>query len=134
MTSTRIPPGLEPPIDVAQKQLLRAPALRGSQRPIVRRIAVDTSQALDWAVHCQRVALNRVGNPLPGLLGPIGIKLDAVAKHFGAAGDSFERHTIADTGIYRRSDFRKQEEPANALCFRQWKRVEAETGLAGEAH
>jgi hypothetical protein len=117
------------------RQLLRPPALGGSQRPIVRRIAVDTSETLDWAVHVQRIALNRVGNPLPGPLGAVGIKLDAVAKHFGAAGDSLERHTIADTGISRRrSDFRKQEKRANAPRFRQWKRVEAETRLAGKQH
>jgi hypothetical protein len=49
----------------------------------------------------QRVALDYVGNPLPGLLGTVGIKLDAVAKHVGGTGDRLEGHAIANAGIDR---------------------------------
>jgi hypothetical protein len=52
-------------------------------------------------LHFQRIALDYVRNPLPGLLGTVGIKLDAVAKHIGAGGDRLEGDTIADAGIDR---------------------------------
>jgi hypothetical protein len=45
--------------------------------------------------------LDYVGNPLPGLLGAVGIKLDAVAKHFGITGDCLESYAIADAGVNR---------------------------------
>ena len=63
------------------------------------RIAINTTQALDRALHFQRVSLNDVGNPLPGLLGPVRIKLNAVAKHFSTVGDNLEGHAIANTGV-----------------------------------
>jgi hypothetical protein len=53
-------------------------------------------------LHFKRISLDDVGNPLPGLLGAVGIKLDTVAEHFGAAGDRLEGHAIADAGIKRR--------------------------------
>jgi hypothetical protein len=49
----------------------------------------------------QRVALGYVGNPLTGLLGAVGVKLDAIAKHIGACGDRLEGDTIANAGIDR---------------------------------
>jgi hypothetical protein len=69
----------------------------------------------------QRIALDYVWNPLPGLLGPVSIKLDAVPKHVSTAGDNLERHAIANTRVDRsRRSIWKPEEPANPLGFGQW--------------
>jgi hypothetical protein len=86
---------------VAQERLLRAATVSRSKGPIVRGIQVDQAEALNSALHFQRVALDYVGNPVPGLLSAVGIKLDAIAKHFCTAGDRLERHSIADAGIDR---------------------------------
>ena len=92
---------LQPTIRVAQERLLCTTAFSRSEGPIVRWIQIQEPKAFDGALHFQRVALDYVGNPLPGLLGTVGIKLDAVAKHIGAAGDRLEGDAIADTGIER---------------------------------
>jgi hypothetical protein len=92
---------LHPAIRVAQERLLCATTVRGSKGPIVRRIQIEETKALDGAMHFQRVALDYIGSPLPGLLGVVGIQLDAVAEHLGTAGDCPEGHTIADAGIER---------------------------------
>jgi len=84
-------------------------------------------------LHFQRVALDNIGNPLPGLVGTVGIKLNAVAKHVGTAGDRLERHAIADARVDRRRRVWKQQESANPLGFGQWQRVEAESTLSLEA-
>jgi hypothetical protein len=52
-------------------------------------------------LHFQRISVDDVGNPLPGLVGPVGIKLNSVAKHLSTAGDPFEGHAIADAGVDR---------------------------------
>jgi len=39
-----------------------------------------------------------VGNAFPGLVGTVGIQLDAIAKCFGAAGDCLESSTVAYAG------------------------------------
>jgi hypothetical protein len=52
-------------------------------------------------LHFQRISLDDVGNPLPGLLGAVGVKLDTEAKYLGAAGDRLEGHAITDAGIDR---------------------------------
>ena len=93
--------GLQPAIRVAQERLLGATTVSRPEGPIVGRIQIEETKALDGALHFQRIALDYVGNPLPGLLGTVGIKLDTVAKHFGAAGDRLEGHAIADAGIDR---------------------------------
>jgi hypothetical protein len=65
-------------------------------------------------MHFQRVTLDYVRNALLGLLGAVGVELDTVAKHLGAAGDNLERHAIADAGVYRRRGLiGKQEKPPN---------------------
>jgi hypothetical protein len=85
-------------------------------------------------MHFQRVTLDYVRNALPGLLGAVGIKLDAVAKQLGAAGDCLESHAIADAGVYcRRGLIGKQEKPSNPAGLRQWKRVETESTFALKA-
>jgi hypothetical protein len=79
--------------------------------------------------------LDYVRNALPGLLGAVGIKLDAVAKHLRTISDNLERHAIADTGIERRRGLVwEQEKPANPLCLGQGQRVEAESTFALKAH
>jgi hypothetical protein len=79
--------------------------------------------------------VNDVGNSLPGLLGPVGIKLDAVAKHLSTIGDNFECHAIANARVDRgRWSIWEQEESANPLGFRQGQRVEPESALALKAH
>ena len=84
------------------------------QVPVVGWIQVKEPKALDGAMHFQRVTLDYVRNALPGLLGAVGIKLDAVAKQLGAAGDCLESHAIADAGVYcRRGLIGKQEKPPN---------------------
>jgi hypothetical protein len=49
----------------------------------------------------QRVALDYVRNPLPGLLGTVGVELDPVAKHVGGTGDRLKGHPIANARIDR---------------------------------
>jgi hypothetical protein len=78
--------------------------------------------------------LNYVGNPLTGLLGAVGVKLDSVAKHFGAGGDRLEGDAIAGAGIDRRRRLvREQEKSANPLGFGKWQRVKAKPSLAFKA-
>jgi hypothetical protein len=68
------------------------------------------------------------------LLGAVGIKLNAVTKQLGAAGDCLESHAIADAGVYcRRGLIGKQEKPANPAGLGQWKRVETESTFALKA-
>jgi len=87
-------------------------------------------------LHFERISLDDVGNPLPGLLGPVCIKLNAIAKHLSTAGDGSKRDAIANTGVNcgRGSSNRKLEEAPNSLGFGQWQRVEAKTTFALEAH
>ena len=93
--------GLQPAIRVAQERLLGAATVSRPQCPIVRWIQITEPKALDRALHFQRISLDDVGNPLPGLLGAVGIKLDTVAKHLSTAGDNLERHAIANTRVDR---------------------------------
>jgi hypothetical protein len=81
-------------------------------------LSTKEAKALNRALHFQRIFLDDVGNPLPGLLGAVGIKFNAVAKHLDPAGDSLESHTIADAGVKcRRGLVWQQEKPANPLGF-----------------
>ena len=92
------------------------------------------AKALDWALHFQRISLDSVGNPPPGLLGMVGIKLNTVANRLGAAGDRLEGHAVADTGVNsRRQLFREQQESTNPLGFGQGKWVETESTFALKA-
>jgi hypothetical protein len=69
-------------------------------------------------LHFKRISLDDVGNPLPGLLGAVGIKLDTVAKHLSTAGDNLERHAIANTRVDRgRRSAWEHEESTNPLGF-----------------
>ena len=91
--------GFQPAIGVAQERLLGAATVSRPQCPIVRRIQIKEPKALDRALHFQRISLDDVGNPLPGLLGAVGIKLDTIAKHLSTAGDNLERHAIANARV-----------------------------------
>jgi hypothetical protein len=75
------------------------------------------------------------GNPLPGLLGPAGIKLNTMAKHFSTIGDNLERHAITNTRVDlgQWSGISKPEESANPLGFRQRQREESDSAFALEA-
>jgi hypothetical protein len=57
-----------------------------------------------------------------GLLGSVGIKLDAVPNKLSTAGENFERHAIANAGVNcgRWSSIWKPEESANPLGFGMW--------------
>jgi hypothetical protein len=113
------PTGLEPAIGVAQEHLLCAATVSRPQCPIVRWIQIEETKALDWALHFQRISLDDVRNPLPGLLGAVGIQLDPVAKHMGSACNSLERHSIANTRVdCGRRIIWKAKESANPLGFR----------------
>jgi hypothetical protein len=119
---------------VTQECLLSATTVSRPECPIIRWIQIQEAKALDRALHFQRIALNYVVNPLPGLLGAVGIKLDAIAKHLGSACNSLERDTIAGAGIKcRRGLVWEQEKPANPLSFGQGQRVEAESTFADKA-
>src|ERR1035441_8570913 len=89
----------QPAIGVAQKRLLRAATVSGPQSPIVGRIQIQEAKALDRALHFQRISLDDVRNPLPGLLSAEGIKLNTVAKDLRTVGDNLERRAIADTRV-----------------------------------
>jgi hypothetical protein len=79
----------------------------------------------------QGIPLDNLGNPQPGLLGPVGIQLNAVAKHLSTVGDNLERHAIANTWVdCRRLRIWKAEESANTLGFGHWQRVKAEATFA----
>jgi hypothetical protein len=118
---------------VAQEHLLGATTVGRPQCPIVRRIQIEEAKAFDWALNFQSISLNDGGNPLSSLLSPVGIKLDAVAKHLRATGDNLERHAIANTWVDRgRWCVWKAEESTNPLSFRQWQRVKAEATFALE--
>jgi hypothetical protein len=53
-------------------------------------------------MHVQGITLNYVGNVFPGLVGTVGIQLDAIAKCFGAAGDCLKSSTVAYAGVEHR--------------------------------
>jgi hypothetical protein len=62
--------------------------------------------------------LEYVGNPLPSLLRPEGIKLDTVAEYLGTAGDRLEGYAIAGARIERRrEEIRKQDQSTNPLSL-----------------
>jgi hypothetical protein len=125
--------GFQPAIGVAQERLLGATTVSRPQCPVIRWIQIQQAEAFNRALHFQRIPLDNVGNPLPGLLGPVRIKLDTVAKHLSTAGDGFERDAIANTGVNggRWSPW-KPEEPSNSLGVGQWQRVEGESTFALE--
>jgi hypothetical protein len=125
---------LQPTIRVAQEGLLCAPTVSRSKCPIVRWIQIQEPKAFDGALHFQRISLDDVGNPLAGLLGAVGVKLDSVAKHIGAGGDRLEGDTIANTRVDRgRGLIWEQNESANPLGLGQGQRVEAESTFALKA-
>ena len=71
---------------------------------------------------------------MPGLLGPVGIELNAIAKQLDPAGDNFERHAIANAGVDGgRWSIWKLEKSANPLGFGQWQGVEAKAAFALES-
>jgi hypothetical protein len=90
----------QPAIGVAQERLLGTATVSRSQSPIVGRVQVEKTEALDGALHLQRISLDDIGDSLPGLLGAVGIKLNAIAQYVGTAGDNLERHTMANTRVY----------------------------------
>jgi hypothetical protein len=105
---------------VTQEQLFGAATVSRPQCPIIRWIQIQETKALDRALHFQRISVDDAGNPLPGLLSAVGIKLNTVTKHLSTAGDNLERLAIADTRVDRgRRQVRKQETPANPLGFGQ---------------
>jgi hypothetical protein len=89
----------QPTIGVAQKCLLGATTVSRPQCPIIGWIQIQEAKALDRALHFQRISLDNVGDPLPGLLCAVGIKLDAVANDLSIVGDDLERHAIANTRV-----------------------------------
>ena len=84
-----------------RNDLLGAATVSRPQCPIVGRIQIQEPEALDRALHFQRISLDDVRNPLPGLLGAVGIKLDTVAKDLSTVGDNLERRAIANTRVER---------------------------------
>jgi hypothetical protein len=69
-------------------------------------------------MYFQRVALDYIGNPLSGLFGAVGIKLDSIAKHICPLRDRLECRTVADTWIERCcAAIGKRKESANSLRF-----------------
>jgi hypothetical protein len=69
-------------------------------------------------LYFQRISLDDVRNPLPGLLGSVGIKLNSVPKHLGTAGDNVKRHGIPNARVdCGRRLVRKPEELSNPLGF-----------------
>jgi hypothetical protein len=85
-------------------------------------------------LHFQRISLDDVGNPLPGLLDPVRVELDAIAKNSGAVSDNLECPAITNTRVDRgRRSARELEKPANPLGFGQWQRVEPEPTSALKA-
>jgi hypothetical protein len=124
----------QPAIGVAQERLLGAATVSRPQCPIVRGIQIEETKALHWALHFQRVSLDDVGNPMRGLLGSVGIKLDAVPNKLSTAGENFERHAIANAGVDSGGRIAWElEEPPDQKGFGQWQRVEAESTFALEA-
>jgi hypothetical protein len=118
---------------VAQKRLFRATTVSRPQCVIIRWIQIEEAKALDRALHFQRIPLEDVGDSLPGLLGPVSIKLNTVAKDLRTAGDNLKSYPIANTRVDRgrRSNW-KLEEPANPLGFGKWHGLEAESTFALE--
>jgi len=92
---------LQPAIRAAQECRLCATTVSRPKDPVVGRIQIQETEGLDGALYFECVALEYIGNPLPGLLSAAGIKLDAVAKYVGPTGDSVERHAVACAWIER---------------------------------
>jgi hypothetical protein len=85
-------------------------------------------------LYFQRIALDDVLNMLFGLLGAVGIKLNAIANNLSSVGGNLERHAIANARVDRgRRTIWKPEDSANPLGFGKWQRVESETTFALEA-
>ena len=91
--------GFQPAVGVAQECLLSAATVSRPRRPIVRWIQIQEAKALNGALHFQRISLDDVGDPISGLLGAVGVKLDTEAKHLGTLSDRVECHTISDAGV-----------------------------------
>jgi hypothetical protein len=120
---------------VAQERLLGATTVSRPECPIIGWIQIQETKALDRALHFQRIPLDYVVNPLPGLIRAVSIKLDAIAKHFSTVSDGLKRHAIANTRVdCGRRGIWKPEEPANPLGFGQGQREESESTFALKAH
>src|ERR1039458_2487965 len=59
--------GFQPAIGMAQEQLLGAATVGRPQSPVIGWIQIKEANALDRALHFQRISLDDVGNLLPGL-------------------------------------------------------------------
>jgi len=95
---------------------------------------IKKTESLDGALYFQRIALDDVLNMLFGLLGAVGIKLNAIANNLSSVGGNLERHAIANARVDRgRRTIWKPEDSANPLGFGKWQRVESETTFALEA-
>jgi hypothetical protein len=93
---------LQPAIRVAKERLLCATTVRRPKGSIVRWIQIQQAKALNRALHFRRISLQDIGTPLPGLVGAVGIKLDAITKHVGATGDRLKRYAIGNAWVDRR--------------------------------
>jgi len=86
-------------------------------------------------LYFQRISLDNVGNPLPGLLGAVGIKLNTVSKDRSTGGDALERHAIANTRVdCGRGLVWEKKKCANPLGFGQGQRVKTKATFADKAH
>jgi hypothetical protein len=84
--------------------------------------------------HCPILHERRLAWRTPGLLRAVGIKLDAIAKHVGIAGDRLEGHAIANTRVTGgRRGIWKAKKSANQLGFGQGQRIEARPTFADKA-
>jgi hypothetical protein len=84
---------------MAQECLFSAATVSRPQCPVIGWIQIQEAKALDRALHFQRIPWDDVGNPPSGLLGPVDIKLNTVAKHLSTVGDNLECHAIANTRV-----------------------------------
>src|SRR5271167_1341345 len=126
---------LQPTIGVAQKDLFGATAAtlcRTFEGPIIGAVFVQKAEAFDRAMHLQRIALEHVGNSLPGLLGAVSVKLDAITNHLGRACDGLESRTITYARIKRRRRLLwKEQKPAIPPGFGQRQRKITHPGTTG---
>jgi len=86
-------------------------------------------------LYFQPISLDNGRNPLPGLLGAVSVKLNAIAKHLSTIRDGLKRRPVANTRVdRRRGSIWELEESANPMGFGKWYRVEAQTAFALKAH
>src|SRR5262249_9894748 len=109
---------LQPAVRMGQEDLLHALAPVLPEFGPIGAVLIEQTQALYRTLRFQRVALDDVLQPLPRLLGPVAVQLDAVTKNRSVAGQSSKGYAVAHAWVNSGATaLRKSKKAAEALSL-----------------